>query len=55
MSQDFYQIARQSIQCNHNLLDALGKEESVRMTHHPEEDVIKKYLHYYQNSMKENL
>jgi len=23
-------------------LDTLGKEESVRMTHHPEEDVIKK-------------
>lgn len=42
MSQDLYQIARQSIEYNHKLLDTLGKEESVRMTHHPEEDVIKK-------------
>lgn len=42
MSQDLEQIARQSIQYNHRLLDTLGKEESVRITHHPEEDVIKK-------------
>jgi len=42
MSQDFYQIARQSIQYNHRLLDTLGKEESARIIHHPEEDVIKK-------------
>ncbi|PIY90522.1 MAG: hypothetical protein COY74_00920 [Nitrosopumilales archaeon CG_4_10_14_0_8_um_filter_34_8] len=42
MSQDLSQIARQSIQYNHRLLDTLGKEESVRIVHHPEEDVIKK-------------
>lgn len=42
MNQDFYQVARQSMEYNHRLLDTLGKEESVQMIHHHEEDVIKK-------------
>jgi len=44
MSQQTLQLAKKSMKDNKKLLDALGSENSVKISHHPEEDTIQKLL-----------
>ena len=42
--QQTLQLAKKSMKDNRKLLDALGSENSIKISHHPEEDTIQKLL-----------
>jgi len=44
MSKEMSKIVRDSINDNRRILDALGEEKQITLTHHKEEDLIKQLL-----------
>ena len=42
--QQTLQLAKKSMKDNRKLLDALGSENSIKISHYPEEDTIQKLL-----------
>ena len=55
MNQEALQIAKESMKDNHKLLTALGSEKPVKITHHPEEDVILQILNLLPKSTEGKL